>query len=127
MKLRVRALESERAFQRVAAVQKTVGSVSKTFSHLLHLDPFFQKKFGKVNHMRSNSKTRIFLRNFESISRVLFYVLKLVSFPVFSNPMRLPTGCCCGKFSQSRNDFVSEFLKSKLLVIKPNLFFSSFS
>lgn len=28
LKLRVRALESERAFQRVAAVQKTVGSVS---------------------------------------------------------------------------------------------------
>ena len=28
LKLRVRALESERAFQRVAAVQKTIGSVS---------------------------------------------------------------------------------------------------
>lgn len=28
MKLRVRALESERSFQRVAAVQKTIGSVS---------------------------------------------------------------------------------------------------
>lgn len=28
LKLRVRALESERAFQRVAVVQKTVGSVS---------------------------------------------------------------------------------------------------
>ena len=28
LKLRVRALESERAFQRVAAVQKTVGNVS---------------------------------------------------------------------------------------------------
>ena len=28
LKLRVRALESERAFQRVAAVQKTVGTVS---------------------------------------------------------------------------------------------------
>lgn len=31
LKLRVRALESERAFQRVAAVQKTVGSVSLTY------------------------------------------------------------------------------------------------
>lgn len=28
LKLRVRALESERSFQRVAAVQKTIGSVS---------------------------------------------------------------------------------------------------
>lgn len=30
LKLRVRALESERAFQRVATVQKTIGSVSLT-------------------------------------------------------------------------------------------------
>ena len=30
LKLRVRALESERAFQRIATVQKTIGNVSKS-------------------------------------------------------------------------------------------------
>lgn len=32
LKLRVRALESERAFQRVATVQKTIGNVSQVDS-----------------------------------------------------------------------------------------------
>lgn len=35
LKLRVRALESERSFQRVAAVQKTIGSVSLALAYKL--------------------------------------------------------------------------------------------
>lgn len=37
LKLRVRTLESERAFQRVAAVQETVGNVSLTSNPVLYL------------------------------------------------------------------------------------------
>jgi hypothetical protein len=42
LKLRVRTLESERAFQRVAAVQRTVGNVSLADFHQLIEDFFFQ-------------------------------------------------------------------------------------
>jgi hypothetical protein len=50
LKLRVRTLESERAFQRVAAVQRTVGNVSLADFHQLIEDFFFPARDNCTNN-----------------------------------------------------------------------------